>query len=72
MNDLATRIAQDTGVNPEKVGDVIQHALEELHRMATVDQKDSTAAVMEACFSSGAKAAFHLIGLYATDHYNSL
>src|SRR5580765_2793649 len=67
-NDLATRIAQATGVRPEKVCEVVQLALEELHRITIVDEKGPTAAVMEACFSFGGAAAFHLIGLYASEH----
>ena len=31
-NDLANQIAQSTGVKPEKVGEIVQLALEELHR----------------------------------------
>jgi hypothetical protein len=67
-NDLATRIARATGVHPEKICEVVQLALEELHRITIVDEKGPTAAVMEACFSFGGEAAFHLIGLYASEH----
>jgi hypothetical protein len=68
QNDLATRIAQATGIQPEKVCKVVQLALQDLHRITIVDEKGLTAAIMEACFSFGGEAAFHLIGLFATDH----
>jgi hypothetical protein len=48
--DLATRIAQATGIQPEKLREAVQLALEELHRVTIVDEKGPTAAVMEACF----------------------
>jgi hypothetical protein len=67
-NDLLTRIAQATGVQPKKVDEVVQLALQELHRITIVDEKGPTAAVMEACFSFGGEAAFHLIGLYVSEH----
>jgi hypothetical protein len=67
-SDLATRIAQATGIQPEKVCEVVQLALEELHRIMIVDEKGPTAAVMEARFSFGGEAAFHLIGLFASEH----
>jgi hypothetical protein len=67
-NSLVIRIAQSTGLQPEKVAEVVQLALEEIHRIAIVDEKGPTAAVMEACFSFGEKAAFHLIGLYVSEH----
>jgi hypothetical protein len=68
QSGLVTRIAQSTGVQPEKVAEVVQLALEGLHRIAIVDEEGPTAAVMEACFSFGDKAAFHLIGLYVSEH----
>ena len=67
-SDLATRIAQATAIQPEKVCEVVQLALEELQRITIVDEKGPTAAVMEACFSFGDAAAFHLIGLFASEH----
>jgi hypothetical protein len=67
-DDLTTGIAEATGVQPQKVGDVVRLALEELHRLTIVDEKGPTAAVMEACFSFGGEAAFHLIGLFASEH----
>jgi hypothetical protein len=67
-NGLATRIAQATGIPPEKVCEVVQLALEELHHIMIVDEKGPTAAVMEACFSFGGDAAFHLIGLFVSEH----
>jgi hypothetical protein len=67
-NGLVVRIAQSTGLQPEKVAEVVQLALEEIHRITIVDEKGPTAAVMEACFSFGDKAAFHLIGLYVSEH----
>jgi hypothetical protein len=67
-NDLATRIAQATGIQPEKLREVVQLALEELHRITIVDEKGPTAAVIETCFSFGDEAAFHLIGLFASEH----
>jgi tellurite resistance protein len=67
-NDLSTRIAQATGVDPEKVHEVVRLALEELHHITIVHEKGPTAAVMETCFSFGAEAAFHLIGLYISEH----
>lgn len=67
-DDLATRIAEATGVQPQKVGDVVRLALQELHRLTIVDEKGPTAAVMETCFSFGGAAAFHLIGLFASEH----
>lgn len=66
--DLATQIAQVTGIQPEKVCEVGQLALQDLHRITIVDEKGLTAAVMEACFSFGGEAAFHLIGLFVADH----
>lgn len=48
--------------------EVVQRALEELHCISIVDEKGPTAAAMEACFSFGDKAAFHLIGLFASEH----
>jgi hypothetical protein len=67
-NGLATRIGQATGIPPEKVCEVVQLALEELHHIMIVDEKGPTAAVMEACFSFGGDAAFHLIGLFVSEH----
>ena len=67
-DDLSNRISRATGVQPEKVGEVVQLALEELHRIAIVDEKGPTAAAMKACFSFGAEAAFHLMGLFASEH----
>jgi len=46
----------------------VQLALQELHRITIVDEKGPTAAAMEACFSFGSKAAFHLMGLFASEH----
>jgi hypothetical protein len=66
--DLAAQIAQATGVDQEKVPEVVQLALEELHRITIVNEKGPTAAIMEACFCFGGKAAFHLVGLFASDH----
>ena len=63
-----TRIAEATDIQPEKVCEVVQLALEELHRIMIIDEKGPTAAVMEACFSFGGEAAFHLIGLFASEH----
>lgn len=63
-----TRIVQKTGLGPEKIRDVIFLYLAEVHRITIVDEKGPTAAVMETCFSFGADAAFHLIGLYASEH----
>jgi len=45
-NDLSTRIAQATGIDPEKVHEVVRLALEELHRITIVDEKGPTAAVI--------------------------
>jgi hypothetical protein len=67
-NGLATRIAQATSVQPEKVCEVVRLALEELHRISIIDEKGPTAAVMESCFSFGGEAAFHLIGLFVSEH----
>jgi hypothetical protein len=67
-NLLVTRIAQETGLEPEKIAEVIRLCLAGLHRITIVDEKGSTAAVMETCFSFGADAAFHLIGLYVSEH----
>lgn len=67
-DDLTTRIARGTAVPPEKVGEVVQMALEELHRIAIVDDKGPTAAAMAACFAFGAETAFHLMGLFASEH----
>jgi hypothetical protein len=39
-----------------------------IHRITIIDERGTTAAVMEACFSFGDKAAFHLIGLYVSEH----
>jgi UDP-N-acetylmuramoylalanine-D-glutamate ligase len=36
---VATRIAQATGLEPEKIADVIQLYLVELHRITIVDEK---------------------------------
>jgi hypothetical protein len=68
MADLAIQIGLATRLEPERVSEVVTLALEELHRLTIVDEKGPTAAVMEACFSFGSKAAFHLIGLYASEH----
>src|ERR1022692_4509218 len=68
MDELATRIARATGVEPKKVEEVVQLALEELHRITVIDEKGLTAAMMAARFSFGAEAAFHLIGLFVEDH----
>src|ERR1700730_18061217 len=67
QSDPADRIARATDVRPEKVGEIVQSALEELHRISLVHEKGPTAAVMAACVSFGDKAAFHLIGLYASE-----
>ena len=68
QNGLVARITQSTGVQPEKVAEVVQLALEQLHRITIVDERGPTAAVVEARFSFGDKAAFHLIGLYVSEH----
>lgn len=68
MDNLAMRIGLAAGVEPEKVAQVVQLALESLHRITVVDKKGPTAAVMEACFSFGGASAFHLIGLFASEH----
>jgi hypothetical protein len=67
-DDLKSRIAEKTGVQPTKVTEVVRLALEQLHRLSVVDEKGPTEAVMEACFSFGDAAAFHLIGLFVTEH----
>lgn len=61
-------IAAKVGIEPEKVSEIVQLALEEFHRQAAVGEKGPTDAAMEACFSFGAEAAFHLIGLFACLH----
>jgi hypothetical protein len=66
--DLASRIAKVTGVDAARVGQVIRLALEELHRISIVDELGPTAAVEETCFSFGPEVAFHLIGLYVSEH----
>jgi hypothetical protein len=66
--DLASRIGQTAGVEPEKVCEVVTLALEEFHRLTIVDEKGPTAAVMEACFAFGADAAFHLMGFLSSEH----
>ncbi|MEE1614044.1 hypothetical protein [Microvirga sp. CF3016] len=58
-------IAAKVGVEPEKVCEIVQLALEEFHRQTAIGDKGPSDAVMEACFSFGAEAAFHLIGLFA-------
>jgi hypothetical protein len=68
QDDLATSIAEATGVQPQKVREAVRLALQELHRLTIVDEKGPTAAVMETCFSFGGDAAFHLIGLFASEH----
>jgi hypothetical protein len=66
-----TRIVQATGLEPEKICEVVYLYLADMHRIMIVDEKGPTAAAMETCFSFGADAAFHLIGLYASnDHYH--
>ena len=67
-NGLATRIAQATDIHRGKVCEVVKLALEELHRISIIDEKGPTAAVMEACFSFGDETAFHLIGLFISEH----
>jgi hypothetical protein len=67
-NGLATRIAQATDIHLGKVCEVVKLALEELHRISIIDEKGPTAAVMEACFSFGDETAFHLIGLFVSEH----
>jgi hypothetical protein len=41
----------------------------EMHRIMIVYERGPTAAAMETCFSFGADAAFHLIGLCASEHH---
>ena len=66
-----TRIVQATGLEPEKICEVVCLYLADMHRIMIVDEKGPTAAAMETCFSFGADAAFHLIGVYASnDHYH--
>ena len=66
-----TRIVQATGLEPAKICEVVYLYLAAMHRIMIVDEKGPTAAAMETCFSFGADAAFHLIGLYASnDHYH--
>jgi hypothetical protein len=66
--DLVSRIAKATGMDAEKVTEVVRLAFEELHRISIIDEKGPTATVMETCFSFGVEAAFHLIGIYASEH----
>ena len=66
--DLAIRIGTRTGVEPGKVCQVVQLAFEELHRLTIVGDKGPTDAAMEARFSFGAEAAFHLIGMFAVEN----
>jgi hypothetical protein len=66
--DLTTRIGQTTGVESEKVCEVVTLALVEFHRLTIVDEKGATAAVIEACFLFGADAAFHLMGFLSSGH----
>ena len=69
--NLSPKIVQATGLEPEKICEVVYLYLAEMHRIMIVDEKGPTAAAMETCFSFGADAAFHLIGLYASnDHYH--
>ena len=66
--DLANLNRKSQRYRPGKGGRSGSVRLEELHRISIVDEKGPTAAVMEACFSFGAEAAFHLIGIYASEH----
>jgi hypothetical protein len=45
-DSLSIRIAKQTGLEPVKVGEVVQLALEELHRISIVDERGLTAAMM--------------------------
>jgi hypothetical protein len=66
-----TRMVQATGLEPEKICEVVYLYLAEMHRIMIVDEKGPTAAAMQTCFSFGADAAFHLFGLYASqDQYH--
>jgi hypothetical protein len=51
-----------------RVSQVIRLALEQPHRTSIVDERGPTAAVEETCFSFGPEAAFHLIGLFVSEH----
>jgi hypothetical protein len=66
--DLAAKIGISTGMEPAKVAEVVQLALEELHRLTIVGDKGPTDAAMEACFSFGGEAAFHFIGILAVEN----
>jgi hypothetical protein len=57
-----TRIVQATGLDPQKICDVVYLYLAEMHRITIVDERGATAAAMETCFSLGADAAFSLDG----------
>jgi len=66
----ASQIGQATGVDPGRVREIIQLALEELHRITIVHEYGPTAAMMEAAFGFGGEAAFHLVGIFAAvDEY---
>jgi hypothetical protein len=57
--NLAEKIAARTGVDPAKVVEVVQLALEELHRLTVVGDKGPTDAAMETCFSGEAAFTLH-------------
>jgi hypothetical protein len=67
--DLATQIGQATGVDPGRVQEIVQLALEELHRITIVHENGPKEAMLEACFCFGGEAAFHLVGLFAATHH---
>jgi hypothetical protein len=58
-------IAAEAGIERDKVCRIVELALAQLHRQTMVGASGPTDAVMDACFSFGADAAFHLIGLFA-------
>jgi len=64
---LTDTITERTGVDSHHVNEIIEQALEELHRLCIVGDKGPTDAVMEACLSFGGKASFHFIGILAVD-----
>ena len=47
------RIDRGTGISPDRVGEVVQVALEELHRIAAIEEEGPSASVMAACFAFG-------------------
>src|SRR5262245_50689476 len=66
--NLANKISVRTGIKPEKIAEIVQLALEELHRLSIVGSQGPADAAMEACFSFGGEAAFHFIGILAVDN----